>query len=68
MEFRDLGPEGQTALERALGYLNFSSGAEDAQFLANLNLLYASLGSVAERAVSYAVSAPTISASGPSRL
>ena len=43
MEFRDLGPEDQSALERVLGYLNFSSGSEDVQFLASLNELYARL-------------------------
>jgi hypothetical protein len=39
MELRDLGPDGQTALDQALGYLNFSTGTEDASFLANLSLL-----------------------------
>ncbi len=43
MELRDLGPAGQAALEQVLGYLNFSSGATDPQFLANLNQLYLSL-------------------------
>ncbi len=45
MELRDLGPDGQSALEGALGYLNFSAGAEDLQFLANVNLLYGLLES-----------------------
>lgn len=40
MELRDLGPDGQTALEKVLGYLNFSSGAFDPQFLSNLNQLF----------------------------
>jgi hypothetical protein len=40
MELRDLGPDGQSALERALGYLNYSAGAEDFQFLISLNQLY----------------------------
>ncbi len=40
MELRDLGPDGQTALEKVLGYLNFSSGALDPQFLSNLNQLF----------------------------
>ena len=40
MELRDLGSDGQSALERVLGYLNFSSGAEDTQFLASVNTLY----------------------------
>ena len=40
MELRDLGPAGQTVLEQVLGYLNFSSGAPDPQFLANLNQLF----------------------------
>jgi hypothetical protein len=40
MELRDLGPDGQSALERVLGYLNFSSGTEDVQFLSQLNFLY----------------------------
>ncbi|MCP4191466.1 MAG: hypothetical protein GY768_12645 [Planctomycetaceae bacterium] len=41
MELRDLGPDGQQALEQTLGYLNFSSGAPDNQFLLNLNQLFA---------------------------
>ena len=40
MELRDLGPDGQSALERALGYLNFSAGTEDCQFLTSINQLY----------------------------
>lgn len=40
MELRDLGPDGQSALERVLGYLNFSSGTEDVPFLTQVNLLY----------------------------
>ncbi len=55
MELRDLGPNGQTALDQALGYLNFSAGAEDVQFLGNLNrlvdLIRFAPGAVAEVAV-----------------
>ena len=40
MTERELGPQGELALEQVLGYLNFSAGAPDSQFLANLNLLY----------------------------
>jgi hypothetical protein len=43
MELRDLEPAGQAALEQVLGYLNFSAGATDPQFLANLNQLYLSI-------------------------
>jgi len=35
-----LDPEASRSLERIVGYLNFSSGAEDPQFLANLNALF----------------------------
>src|SRR6266568_1916192 len=31
---------GEAAVEQVLGYLNFSSGAADVQFLANLNRLF----------------------------
>ena len=41
MELRDLGPDGRQALEQTLGYLNYSSGAPDNQFLSNLNQLFA---------------------------
>jgi hypothetical protein len=41
MPTREHGSEAQLALEQALGYLNFSSGATDVQFLANLNSLFA---------------------------
>ncbi len=44
MATRELGIEGQTALEQVLGYLNFSSGAADPQFLSNLNHLYGPIG------------------------
>ena len=37
------GPEAQTALERALGYLNFSSGVSDPAFLSAINLLFAQI-------------------------
>ena len=40
MEMRELRPDGREALERALGYLNFSSGASDPQFLTSLNQLF----------------------------
>ncbi len=39
MAGRELGPEGEKALEQVLGYLNFSSGASDPLFLGNLNRL-----------------------------
>ena len=44
MTERELGPQGEQALEQVLGYLNFSAGAPDPQFLANLNLLYGLAG------------------------
>jgi hypothetical protein len=44
MATRELGIEGQPALEQVLGYLNFSAGAADPQFLANLNLLFGLVG------------------------
>ena len=44
MVLRDLGPDGQTVLEQVLGYLNFSSGAPDAQFLGNPNQLFRLIG------------------------
>ena len=44
MEKRELEAEGAPALEQVLGYMNFSSGAADAQFLANLNRLFAHVG------------------------
>ena len=37
---RDLPAAGLPAVEKVLGYLNFSSGAADLQFLANVNLLF----------------------------
>jgi hypothetical protein len=40
MPQRDLPAAGVSAVEKVLGYLNFSSGAPDQQFLANLNLLF----------------------------
>src|SRR5215510_1573209 len=42
MTSRELQAAGTTAVEQVLGYLNFSSGAADPQFLANLNSLFAS--------------------------
>jgi len=43
MNPRELGRAGEQALDRVLGYLNFSSGATDAKALAALNELFASL-------------------------
>ena len=40
MKNRDLDPTGSPAVEQVLGYLNFSSGIPDPQFLANLNSLF----------------------------
>ena len=40
MRISEHGPGGPPALEQVLGYLNFSSGAPDLQFLANLNRLF----------------------------
>jgi hypothetical protein len=40
MSVRDTKDAGGIAVEKVLGYLNFSSGAPDPQFLANLNLLF----------------------------
>ncbi|MFH1268261.1 MAG: hypothetical protein ABIK89_21280 [Planctomycetota bacterium] len=40
MDLDHLGPEAWTRLEEIVGYLNFSSGAEDSRFLANLNALF----------------------------
>jgi len=40
MQNRDAPTAGPPAVEQVLGYLNFSSGAADAQFLANLNSLF----------------------------
>ncbi|MEX2173627.1 MAG: hypothetical protein WD872_04645 [Pirellulaceae bacterium] len=40
MGTRELEAGGSPALEQVLGYLNFSSGAADPQFLANLNALF----------------------------
>ncbi|MHB8970731.1 MAG: hypothetical protein ACYC4N_09800 [Pirellulaceae bacterium] len=41
MESRELGPMDRPLVDRVLGYLNFSSGAPDPQFLAHLNELFA---------------------------
>src|SRR5205085_6116661 len=40
MSIRDTQATGSAAVEQVLGYLNFSSGAADVQFLANLNRLF----------------------------
>src|SRR5687768_5308250 len=47
MGTRELEPGGPPALEQVLGYLNFSSGAADPQFLTNLNSLFAQIASTA---------------------
>jgi len=39
----ELGPECRQTLEQVLGYLNFSSGAADPQFLAGLNRLFGTI-------------------------
>ena len=41
MPKRDAQAVGPPAVEQILGYLNFSSGAADVQFLGNLNQLFA---------------------------
>ena len=41
MASRALGPKDRQLIDRILGYLNFSSGAPDTQFLASLNQLFA---------------------------
>lgn len=46
MVHRELDAKGGKALQQVLGYLNFSSGATDLQFLANINWLF---GEVASR-------------------
>ena len=43
MDSRRLSPKDRQALDEALGYLNFSTGASDRQFLANLNQLFRTL-------------------------
>lgn len=43
MDDTDPGRAGSQALDQALGYLNFSAGTPDGQFLANLNKLFAPL-------------------------
>ena len=44
MDKRRLGPEAEAALERVLGYLNFSSGSRDTQFLTSLDQLIRAIG------------------------
>ncbi len=44
MRLQQLSDDAHQALEAALGYLNFSSGASDANFLASLNSLYRAIG------------------------
>ncbi|MEQ8790997.1 MAG: hypothetical protein RIC55_32345 [Pirellulaceae bacterium] len=44
MPQRALDEDGDRILEQVLGYLNFSSGAPDPQFLANLNQIYERIG------------------------
>ena len=43
MDHRELDPQGEQALEQVLGYLNFSAGNPDPQFLGNLNVIYGKL-------------------------
>jgi hypothetical protein len=45
MPTRDAQAAGGAAVEQVLGYLNFSSGNPDSQFLANLNALFEATGS-----------------------
>ena len=40
MQHRDLNSETLTAVEQVLGYLNFSSGATDPNFLRNIDRIY----------------------------
>ena len=40
MPGKDSQAVGDATVDQVLGYLNFSSGAADAQFLANLNRLF----------------------------
>ncbi|MCE9552243.1 MAG: hypothetical protein K8T91_02565 [Planctomycetes bacterium] len=50
MDSKQLSPKDRQALDEALGYLNFSTGASDRQFLANLNQLCRTLaGTPSER-------------------
>src|SRR5687768_10538127 len=44
---RELEAGGEPALQQVLGYLNFSSGAADPQFLASLNSLFEHVASSA---------------------
>ena len=44
MERLELGPDGEKTAQEILGYLNFSSGAADPRFLANINRLFAEIG------------------------
>jgi hypothetical protein len=48
MKPRELGNAAEQALERVLGYLNFSSGAADVKALAALNDVFASLDAAPE--------------------
>lgn len=48
MTLRELGNAAEQALERVLGYLNFSSGAADVKALSALNDLFASLDAAPE--------------------
>jgi len=43
MTSREQRPTDRQLIDRILGYLNFSSGASEPQFLASLNLLFASV-------------------------
>ncbi|MEC9094274.1 MAG: hypothetical protein VX438_16305, partial [Planctomycetota bacterium] len=44
MTSRSNGPGGQASVEHILGYLNFSSGAEDTKFLAAMNEFFMAVG------------------------
>ena len=50
MDLSQLQPELHETLQRLLGYLNFSSGAPDPQFLAGLNEIFAKLDGFGDRA------------------
>ena len=50
MQLRDLDPASRQALEKILGYLNFSTGAPDPQFLANLSRLFETVAATEDTA------------------
>jgi len=49
MDSAHLGPEAQQAVQRVVGYLNFSSGAEDPKFLGDVNHLFGLVAAAAGR-------------------